>query len=421
MSNKDKDVSIFREAVKSIIEIMKNASKPTIIYDTIPQINLNKQEWSLKERAKTVYPNVIEFYNEIAHLQSVKKCLDLMIERDFPKYLEMIITDNDGKLVGNPDYKSFLMSEILGNFVNMYLDAYGFEVIEENFKKLYNDMIAYVYSKYREAVIVSPLNNFEMQNLDEFIIDEYKVRKLTEWEMIELIENGYKLGFIFTPTWGSIETMYCVERILQFPKRHTHPLEPYLSDFITLLRLSKSGVVGHYVILHYSKTWRTSWSISGPSQDVPISSPSYILKKSDIQPLTLFWGQFNKVKNYFPNNMKFALRWFNKSYEELETYDKLLDLAIALEVLFGSSSRLDLYVSHFIGLNKDEKIELNRIIVELRKKRGAIVHSGYCSVEHDFVIMLEDIFRRSIQKFISLLNDSSYKEIIRDIKTSILQ
>jgi hypothetical protein len=100
--------------------------------------------------------------------------------------------------------------------------------------------------------------------------------------------------------------------------------------------------------------------------------------------------------------------------------DRLLDLAIALEVLFNNSNRLDLYISHFIGSNKDERLKIYENINDLRSIRGAIVHSGYHECKQEFVDLIENYYRLSMQKFLKLLHDLNYEEIIESIKESIL-
>jgi hypothetical protein len=126
------------------------------------------------------------------------------------------------------------------------------------------------------------------------------------------------------------------------------------------------------------------------------------------------------MKGSLPNNVQFALRWFNKSYGELDNLDRFLDLAIALEVLFGASDRLNLYVPHFIGSCKKEKLELNTTIKGLRKARGAIVHSGHSTIAPELADKAEEIFRLSIRKVFRLINKMSYDEIMDGIRSNVL-
>jgi hypothetical protein len=267
-----------------------------------------------------------------------------MLEKEFPKHLEMRITDEKGKPVENPDYKPFLITEILGALVNRYLEYHGFEFVGEKFKKLYDEMTECVYSKTRKLIVVSPLQNFELKDVNEILISNYRVRELTDWEMQEFISHGYSFGnvFVFGSDFGIIKEKYCVETVVNTPKRHTPPLNQYIEDFITVLRLFKHGNVEHEFILHYPKVWKTFWGMSGASEDRgSILAPQYVLTKEDENSLTLLMKQYLELKYKFPNPIKFAIRWFNKSYRETDPMDRLLDLAIALEVLFGAGDSFE--------------------------------------------------------------------------------
>jgi hypothetical protein len=417
----DEIKTIFRDCIKSILEIIQKHGKVKTYYDYTPKINLSNRFWYLELECKNVYPHLFEFEDKLMRLPAVKKCLDLMLKEDFPKRLEIKIVDKDGKPVQNPNYEPFLMYEILGIMTVKYLEQYGYSFDEEKFEEIYKEMISYVYSPKRELVLVAPLENFDLKDLDEFSVDEYKIRKLSEWEIKVLINLGHPLGFIFTPRYGNIENIYCIERIIKTSKIYTPPLQPYIEDFVTALRLFKPGNTGFNAILHYPKIWATSWGASTSQRNIFRRPPKYVFEKRELEPFTSFWNQFKKTKNQFPNNIKFFLRWFNKSYTEQEVLDRLLDLAIALEVLFKEhSSRLDLYLAHFIGSSKDERLKINKDIKELRKIRNDVVHSGYGECKQEFVNLIENYYRLSMQKFLELLPKLSYEKIIESIKESML-
>jgi hypothetical protein len=417
----DKVKAVFRECLKFILGIIGERGKIRIYYDFTPKVDLLNRTWHLELEQKNIYPHLFEFKDELLNSSIVKECLALMLEENFPKRLEMEIVDKNGKPVQNPNYEPFLMDEILGTITAKYLEKYGCDFNEEKFEEIYREMVSYVYSPERELVLVSPLENFDLKDLDEFSIDEYRIRKLSEEEIKTLIGFGYRLGFIFTPEHGTIENIYCVERIIKTPKRSRPPLPPYIEDFVTTLRLFKSGVVGFNLILSYPKIWKISWSGQLTLHMYSFKQPpKYIFEQKDLESFISFWNQFKKVKNQFPSNIKFSLRWFNKSYREQEVLDRLLDLAIALEVLFKVGDRLDLYVPHFIGSNKEEKRKINEDIRKLQKVRGAIVHSGYYECEREFVDSIENYYRVSMQKLLELLSNQSYESIIESLKDSML-
>ncbi len=427
MANENRDVMIFRNAVESIIGFLKERSKPKEVYYLSPQFDLTKYTWHLGINIGTIYPSIREFFDEVKELEPVKKCLELMLERDFPKHLEMRIVDREGKLVENPDYKPFLMREILGVLVDKYLSSYGFDFKEEKFRELYNEMAEYVYSKTGKLVVVSPLENFELQDANEVSIGNYRVRELTEWEMQKFITNGYPLGHMFVIDFGSIETKYCVETLLNVPKTHIPPLdipplESYVEDFISALRLFKPGYVEHGPILYYPKVWRISWGMSLRRKSLGLAFSRYVLSKESVDPLSSLMEQYLKLKHQLPNQVKFAIRWFNKSYQEADMMDKLLDLAIALEVLFGSSDRLDLYIPRFIGSNKEEKMKLSKDVKQLREIRGSIVHTGFSKIDREYVSVIENIFRGCLLKFINKLSSGfTYESIMNNIRESLIE
>lgn len=421
MANENEEMMVFKNAIECIIKFLKERSVPKEVYYFSPQLDLTKHAWHLGIKSKTIYSGIIEFLDEIQELEPVKRCLELMLEKDFPKHLEMRITDKEGRLVENPDYRPFLISEILGDLVDKYLNSYGFDFKEDNFKELYKEMTEYVYSKTRKLVVVSPLENFELCDINEVSINNYRVRELTEWEMQEFITHGYSLGYMFEIDFGSIKTKYCVETLLNVPKRQIPPLESYIEDFISVLRLFKPGYIEHGPILRYPKVWRTSWSMSLGRKSLDLSFPRYILSKEEVNSLSLLMEQYLNLKHHFPNQVRLAIRWFNKSYQETDIMDKLLDLAIALEVLFGSSDRLDLYIPRFIGSNREEKSRLNKDIGQLRKIRGSIVHSGFSEIDKEYISVIENTLRRCVLKIINALySGSTYESIMSNIKESLL-
>jgi hypothetical protein len=415
--------AVFRDCIKSILEIIQKSGKIQTHYDYTPKIDLRSRTWHLELEPRSTYPHLSEFHDELMKLPAVKRCLALMLEEDFPKHLEMEIVDKDGRPVQNPSYEPYLIYEVLGTMINKYLERYGCNFNEEKFEEIYNEMISYIYSSGGEFVLISPLENFDLEDLDEFSVDEYRIRRLNEWEIKTLMSSGYFPGPVFSPSYGTIESIYCVEGTIRTPKKRYLSPEPHIiEDFITALRLFKAGVTGINAILYYPKIWTDTWMVlsSLAPQRYALRSPKYVFEKGDLEPFVAFWNQFKKVKDQLPDNIKFSLRWFNKSYTEQEAMDRLLDLEIALEALFQGHKRLDLYLAHFIGSNKNERLKINKDIEELQKIRGAIVHSGYHKCEQEFVDLIESYYRRSMRKFLDLFPSLGYGKIIRDIKESIL-
>jgi hypothetical protein len=299
---------VFRDCIRSILEIIQKYGKVQTYYSYAPKIDLLNRSWHLVLEQKNIYPHLFEFENELMKLPAVKKCLDLMLKEDFPKRLEMNIADKNGKPAQNPNYEPSLIDKILNVMVTKYLEEYGYDFNEEKFEKIYEEMISYVYSPEMEIVLVSPLENFDLKDLDEFSVDEYKVRKLNEQEIKNLISFGYFPSFDLL-RGGIIENIYCIERVIKTSNRNIPLAQPsYIEDFVTALRLFKSGITGFNTILFYPKIWINLWEMQNLHRYRFTGYPKYVFERKDLESFLSFWNQFKKVKDQFSNNINFSLR-----------------------------------------------------------------------------------------------------------------
>ncbi|MCC6004907.1 MAG: hypothetical protein LM590_11265 [Thermofilum sp.] len=358
-------------------------------------------------------------------MPEVERCVEVMLREDFPRRTGMKIVDKDGRPVEKPDYRPFLIGDILVPLMFKYIEKYGLEFNEECFKRVYEELVEYVYASKLTYFIVAPLENFELNNVEEVVIGKYKIRRLEEEEIKTLLRigRGQILGPSFLHT-GFLKNIYCIERRVDIPRGENLDMPAYFRDmenFVTALRLFKHGAVGYSALLYYPKAWRTYIATNLLDRAIYAFS-KYVLDASDIEHFKLFWKAFEKAMNLLPSNIKFSLKWFNKSYLELDEVDRLLDLAIALESLFQTGERLDLYVARFIGKDSEERRKMHKDMVELRRLRGAIVHKGYHEVEREFVNRVEDYYRRSARKFIELLSEGkmSHEDVVESIKDALL-
>jgi hypothetical protein len=333
-----------------------------LIYEIAPIIDLSKKVWQLGPRPRWVYskhilPELIEGHIK---LPEVEKCVEVMLREDFPRRISMKIVDKDGRPVERPNYRPFLIGDIVLPLLFKHVEKCGLEFNEECFKSIYEELVEYVYSSKVTYIIVAPLENFELHNAEEVVMGEYKIRRLEEEEIETLLHMGgaHTLGVSFLYT-GFLENIYCIERRVNVPKEKSLNASTYfegVENLITALRLFKHGNVGRSMYLYYPK-WITYsvYGASGPLSRATRAFSKYVLDASDIEHFKLFWRVFERAINLLPSNIKFSLKWFNKSYLEPDDVDRLLDLAIALESLFQTEERLDLYVAHFIGKDLEER------------------------------------------------------------------
>jgi hypothetical protein len=418
---------VFKECLKSLLRFAQERNLISLIYEITPIIDLSKRVWQLGLAPRYIYskPVLLEVIEGRIKLPEVEKCVELMLREDFPRRISMKIVDKDGRPVERPNYRPFLIGEILLPLMFKHVEKCGLEYNEECFKGIYEELVEYVYAPKLTYFIVALLENFELHNVEEVVVGEYRIRRLEKEEIKNLLHigGGQILGMSFLDG-GFLENIYCVERRVDVPKGGNLDVSTHLKgveNFITALRLFKHGDVGFNTHLYYSKTWRT-YSAGGFLGRITRAFSKYVLDALDIEHFKLFWRVFEGVASLLPSNIRFSLRWFNKSYLELDDVDRLLDLAIALESLFQTGDRLDLYVAHFIGKDLEERRKIYKDIDELRRVRGAIVHRGYHDVDREFVNRIEEYYRRSAREFIGLLSEEriSYEDIVKNIKDSLL-
>jgi len=396
-------------------------SKPHAVLDYEARIDLASRSWNIIPVIRKFYPLKGEgLFEGLEEHDVVKRCLEFMLQKEFPKRLGMTITDREGKPVANPDYRPYLFSDVLVRLAYEYVDEFDCSFSEQNFKRIFDEMMAYIYAEKQEVVAVAPLENFELVDAEEASIDMYKIRKLSEWEMKQLIRMGRadSLGTTFFPSFGFIENAWCIEVAVQAPKRITPDLRSNISEFIAIMRLLKSGIVMSNVVLEYSKIGNKFSGISASWGLARVSAIGlkYILRQDEVDSLSQLWNLYKRLRDELPRELRTALRWFNKSYEDLDVEDRVLDLAIAFESIFGG--RIYEYLTpRLVASDFNERKEIREYLKELRDARNSIVHGGHgrsSKVKPEATTAnAEEVFRRCYKRFLELMAEGkSYDEII---------
>ena len=422
MPQSDQDVfRIFAEAVRTIVEHVCLHQTSYNVLDFEPQIDLASKRWWLIPVIKKSYSFYGEkLFEELKEHYVINRSLELMLREDFPRRLEMRVIDREGQPVVNPDYRPYLFLEILVPLAYEYIQEFGCDFVEQNFKGLFDEMMAYIYTEGWEVVAVAPLENFELEGAEEVSIDKYRIRKLSEWEIKQIMRKGRadSLGKTLDLSFGIIENLWCVEVIYRAPKRNILGLSSNIDEFITLMRLFKKGSVSRSVIFEYPKTWKgfspnlASW---GPIH-ISIPKPKYILRLDEIDNLRRLWNLYNRVSVKLPQELRIALRWFNKSYEEVEIENRILYLAIAFETMF-KYDRYDVLAPNFPLSDPSEKEKISKYLEKLIKERNFIVHQGHSKLKSNelevIVTNADEIFRKYYRWFLEQIDKGrDYYEII---------
>jgi len=349
----------------------------------------------------------VRAYEELKKHEAVKRCIDFMLQQEFCKKVERV---TEIKVVGTednpPDYRHFLFIQVLLRLTYEYTKEFGCEFTEQKFKILFDEMITYLHS---EVIEVTILENFELKGAEEVLIDKYRIRKLDEWEKEQLMRLGHieELGIMIGPPLIFTQNLWCIEVKYDVQKKDLHGLGSDIGEFIKVMRLFKGGSVSRGDTLRYSKA-RNRFSLNSAAwKGIQISVPrsAYVLKQDEVNSLSQLWELYNRVKDKLPGQLELSLRWFEKSYEEFEVEDKILDLDIAFDAIFS-------------GYNYSNYV---RNLRRLKDARNGIVHYQHGKLQPNELEAIateaEEIFRKCYKWFLELIdNKKNYEEIIKEEK-----
>ena len=148
----------------------------------------------------------------------------------------------------------------------------------------------------------------------------------------------------------------------------------------------------------------------------------YLMDDDMLDAFKQYFSRYWKTIRDKPKRTYNALRRFSSSYEERASPDRLLELIIALESLFGGSGdsttyKVALRASCFLyppGKDRQEAFERIRRAYDDRSRliHGDRLHSGYTDEEID---ILEDLFRKVINKFLEYDVDGSRLSSEKDL------
>ena len=400
---------IFAEAVRTIVKYICTHQTSYDVLDFEPKIDFASRRWWLIPVTRKSYYGE-KLFEELKDHEAIKRSLELMLREEFPRRLEI----SEEKA----DYKLFL--EVILPLAYEYIQEFGCDFIEQKFEKIFNEMMKYVEGW--EVVAISPLENFELEGAEEVTIDKYRIRKLNEWEMKQLIKRGYAdvLGETFGLSLGTIENLWCIE----VTSRTTNILDlsSDINEFLLIMRLFKNGNVLSSVTLGYPKTWKKTTYVIALRKPVRTFLPrvKYVLKLNEIDSFRQLWNLYKHVKDKLPQELRIALKWFNKSYEEVEVENRVLGLAIAFETMF-KSDRYDIQASKLVIDNPQEGKKVSEQLEKLKTERNFIVHQGHSKLKPDklevIVTNSEDIFREYYKWFLEQIDKGrDYYEIINKLK-----
>jgi len=395
-------------------------SEPYAVLDYEPRIDWANGIWVLALELRYLYKSSDQFFDELVKFDSIKKCLEFMLQKGFAERLGLQVSNHGEKVADSLGRQLF--QRVLAPLADTYIRRFGCVFDYKNFKVLYREFVEYAYSDERKTIFVYPLENFELRGLDEVTVGGFRIRRLSEWEVKQLIRLGqaHALGSTHGLDMGTLENRWCIEAVATVP-RGSVVEEPPVDDLVHVLRLFKKGTVrttSRLIILDVLGGFFVGASTKSPHiYAVTTRKPQiYILQQNDVPSLITLWNLYKHVKDVLPRELRTALRWFNKSYEEPDVEDRVLDLAIAFEAMFGRRD-YEVLAPRLLASNFNERKKIAEYLKELKNARNSIAHGGHSRFSEDELEAIaanaEEIFRRCYRRFLELIAEGkSYNEII---------
>lgn len=231
---------------------------------------------------------------------------------------------------------------------------------------------------------------------------------LADWDLAdhEQLENSH-------PAWEYPVTFLCIEAKISAsdPQAEADSTFEHLE---WLLRLFQPGDVS---VRRHNWMWHDG--VNGPQLALffnfrPVKArpaalydrPAYPLNDVHLASFTGFFESYWEATCAASDNLMTALRRFGSSYERRDLEDRLIDLVIAMEALFGDGQGSVAYKVAMRGASwlhprGEGRVKAFREIKKLYDLRSRAVHGGKPkAIQRDQVDELEETVRRSLIKFL---------------------
>lgn len=246
------------------------------------------------------------------------------------------------------------------------------------------------------------------------IVDGVKVKYISKEDLEDLKRQPYSLmlprdirDFISPRT-------FVLEKTLTAKERHTFEASDVTQSIILAMRILKEGhVFGNDVFYIRLSKKRGLVSLSHHQNLNPqgVRGGDYPLDFKEIPDLKKLVKKLQKIDFSKRKSLQLACKRFQRTYEEGNSEDQLIDLMIAFEALFlrgkkGVSQRgetIAVACSMLLGKNEGEREEIRNSLKKAYSIRNSIVHGA----EHkegldlyEFVGQIEVYLRKSIRKLL---------------------
>lgn len=247
------------------------------------------------------------------------------------------------------------------------------------------------------------------------ILEDIKIRLINKKELDGLRKSpmfGLFDGFFS----GLTLRTYILEILVE--KGDISQIERRIFHILLALRLFKTGGVFCKIFWEMENFKIGTLAMLDPP--IPDYVPfGYSLRIEEVKKLRKLAEKVEKIDFDKRSSLRIACERLNRSYEEHEEDEKLIDFMIAFESLFLKGKTAPANTGHFIGLgcsmligkNEKEREKIDNFLVKAYNIRNKIVHGSEFNIPQtkindedyeiqDFILQLQNYLRKSIIKMI---------------------
>lgn len=339
--------------------------------------------------------------NQLPFLKNFSKKLE--DDLNFRQHIEKVDKKN-----GNSNW--FTADNLLLRFIKEYL--YEVDSFEIDYSKL-KEMTLNFENSLKTGIV--ELSHFAIirgaNRIEETITidDNTEIRSLSKKELSKLIEF-YPDRYLDDSIPGNSCIMESKFKIGIFENQNQIQVEEKFKNIINTLRIIKNGIIGFQVIYRKGEKlgnikfgYNLGWSSKTYKLITPINT--FDIRNVDWKEFSSVYLQLNS--DSIPNSLKTSIRRLDFAESRYEPNDKLIDLIISLEAIYGDTNgainyKIGIRACTFLYTDFENRKKCFDLIYNSYQARNSLVHGGKKKKNVDFH-ELTRLVRLSIKRQLIIL------------------
>ena len=338
---------------------------------------------------QNIYKNKLTKLNQNKYDEGVKKKINKQTQNKYDEDIKKKINNQ------------------LFNFVLIYLNNFGFNFQQNNFKKILSNFNEYLIDDSPSHYYLTPLFNVEGDFKKIILSQTIQIRPITNAEYIK-ITNLENLPIREIPIHHKMVKYVLVNKVEKSFIDNNSMISNSFEYVTNILKLFKDG----------NPQFGNTYWIPSPNWNVEnlkiieinherFSYQKYVLQKNDVQQFKNFYNAISKkIENTnHPEFLLSAMRRFGLSYRH-QSIDAIVDSVISLESLLvpgigESTLKLAHRLTSLIGETDSERLKIWTFMKEAYKFRSGIIHE---SKQRSFKIDSELVEPDNVSKILIMYN-----------------